>query len=70
MSKNRVTTIELYREIGELKSEVHSIREDIKEIKALASRVQSLELFRSYTKGISACIAFLIPVIFGVSRFF
>lgn len=67
---SRVTTAELYREIGELKTEVHNMREDLEEIKALASRVQSLELFRSYTKGISACIAFLLPVLFGVARYF
>lgn len=57
MSKNYVTNGELQRELGEIQTELRHMREDMKEIKALYGRVKSLEMFRSYAKGISAAIA-------------
>jgi hypothetical protein len=81
VSKNRVTTQELYREIDKLQIEVHTLRaeslremleikDDMRDIKAIAVRVRDLEGFRSYTKGISACVAFILPILFWISRYF
>lgn len=59
---NKVTNSELYREIGALTEAVHDLRGDIKE---LAPRIKSLELFKSYVMGGAAVISAAFLAVFG-----
>lgn len=68
--KSYVTNGELHRELGEIQAELKHLREDMQEIKTLYARVKSLEMFRSYTKGISAAVAVIFTTSMSVWKIF
>ena len=59
MGKARVTNEHIQRELGEISATLKSLRHDLEEVKEMAPRVRSLEVFRSYVKGGFAVIAAL-----------
>ena len=79
--QGRVTTAELYREIGEVKAELHSLkaqstkdlvnmRADMQEIKALYKRVKDLEVFKSYVTGIAVAVGGISATVISVWKLF
>lgn len=68
--KGYVTNVELSREIGEIQNELKNLREDIREMKTLYARVKSLELFKSYVKGISAAVILFVSTSMAALRLF
>jgi len=52
----KVTNECIQRELGEIGATLKDLRKDIEEIKELAPRIRSLELFRSYSKGIVSVV--------------
>ncbi len=53
MSK-RVTNECIQRELGHISASLKSLRHDLEDIKEIAPRVRSLEVFRSYIKGVAS----------------
>ena len=68
--KSYVTNGDLHREIGEIQTEIKSLRRDMAEIKTLYARVKSLELFKSYVKGISAAASVIIATSISIWKLF
>lgn len=68
--KGYVTNGELHRELGEIQNELKHLRQDMVEIRTLYARVKSLELFKSYVKGISAAIMLVISTTITVWKLF
>lgn len=62
----KVTNECIQRELGEISVTLKGLRHDIEEIKGIAPRVKSLELFRSYTKGGFAVISAILVAFKGV----
>lgn len=56
MSNKRVTNEHIHRELGEISVLLQELRNDINEVKEMAPRIRSLELFRSYVKGVAAVV--------------
>ena len=69
MSK-RVTNNDIYIKLEVLAERVHNLQEDIEEVKEMAPRLKSLELFRSYVKGGFAVVAGVLVAIKGIFNHF
>lgn len=65
MVNKRVTNECIQRELGQIVTTLENLKEDIREIKEIAPRVKSLELFRSYVKGGFAVVSAVGVVILG-----
>lgn len=52
-----MTVKNIHRELGEISATLKEMKEDISEIKKIAPRVRSLEVFRSYVKGGAAVLS-------------
>lgn len=68
MSNKRVTNECIQRELGQISSTLINLREDIEEIKGMAPRIKSLELFRSYIKGGFAVVTTLSVLLIGAVK--
>lgn len=68
MANKRVTNECIQRELGQISATLKSLRHDIEEIKEIAPRVKSLELFRSYLKGGSAVAVVLVSSVLAAFK--
>lgn len=68
MVNKRVTNECIQRELGQISVTLENMKEDIAEIKGIAPRVKSLELFRSYIKGGFAVVSGVVIVILGALK--
>lgn len=68
MSNKRVTNEHIHRELGEISVLLQELRNDINEVKEMAPRIRSLELFKSYVMGCAGVIVLISGTVLAILK--